>query len=1435
MYPDRPIMEVERVERLLFEMQPLLSTPGRRIKTKGNEMNKRHHLLTGIFAGMAIFFLFTISSSAYVNQKKEIVFIDASVPQKETLINGLRDDVELISLSGDEDGIVQIASAVKKYGDLDAIHVISHGVPGRVFLGTGVLSSGSLEKYDPQLRTIAASLKKDGALLLYGCEVAKTSHGRDFIRGLRASVHAHVAASTDLTGNTGRGGNWTLEFSDAGKTPDLPVDARSLTAYQGMLFYIDHATVPTTALLVSDLDDIANGNAATVDAVASLPNGKIALFINTYNSGYTALAKSYVRVVTSSGATVFTTEITASMGARLNNAYQRKIYGLSSGNVVVTWEGTNSGCDNNTSNLFQFIIINSSGTISTATTNVSQGTGPYNCYTGAAELSNGNVAFFYQWTGEAYNLRVFNTSGASVAGPLTVAKPTCTSSFSHSMAANSNGKFMLLSDCTGYNKYYGVLYNNDGTVSQVGGANTFDISAVNKGGAAQSKVTALSDNNFAVIYMAEPGADYTSRELRRRIVQSNGALGTEVIGPVLGLSPIGNIRGLKDGGFVHYRWDASKNAIADLYDNSGASLETNRYLDSTAGEPDWDVIDPGKEQGFLYWNYSDYIPNIYTMHKYNYTASPPTVTGVSPSSGPTAGGTSVTITGTSLTGATAVKFGATNASITANTATSITATSPAGTPGSVDITVVTTGGTSATGASDQFTYAAVPTVTNISPASGPIAGGTSVIITGSNLLAATAVKFGGTNASGYTVNSATQITATAPASAPGVVDITVVTAGGTSDTSSADQFSYVTAPTVTTQAASVIAATSATGNGNITATNGANATTRGVIYYLYTNTDLVSGGIGVTDISEAGNFTTGAFTASLTPLAVNSQYNARAYATSPNGTGYGARVAFWTLANVPSAPTVNNPTATTLDVAVNANSNPSSTEFCIQETGTGNFVQSGGTLGASAIWQTAASWGTKTVTGLTTGSTYTFQVKARNGGSTETAYGATASGVPITVTVTGINPSSGPVAGGTPVTITGTSFTGATGVTIGGVAATSITVSNATTITATTPAGTAGARDVVVTTPLGSGTGAGIFTYIATPVATAVSSVTATGFSANWNAVTGATGYRLDVATDPGFTCLVSSFNNLDVGNVITKAVTGLAPFTTYHCRVRAYDSGGAGGSSDTIMVTTFTGGITAILVNPDTPASICAALDGAGIRLSADGGGTWSAATAQTANSRIKGLVMHPTTRTSLFAASYGSGLFKSTTSGDTWTACDNTGLSGAALNAVSMAIDPNGTLYVGTEGGIFTSSNCSSWNSVNNGLTVDTSTPPVSVVIDPNDAAIIYAGLDGAGIFRSSDSGGNWTAATGQPTNLRVKALVIKPGDSTKLFAATYGGGVYQSANSGVGWDACDNTNLTNLNLVSLTIDATGRLYAGTEAGVFVSSDNCASWNALNTGLPL
>ena len=184
--------------------------------------------------------------------------------------------------------------------------------------------------------------------------------------------------------------------------------------------------------------------------------------------------------------------------------------------------------------------------------------------------------------------------------------------------------------------------------------------------------------------------------------------------------------------------------------------------------------------------------------EYTYVVPVPTFTNIAAASGPIAGGTSVLITGTGFTGATSVTFGGTAAtSFTVNGPTQITATTPAHAAGTVDLVITTPGG--AATAIDAYTYVApVPTFTSIAPASGVVPGGTSVIITGTGFTGATAVTFGGTAATSFTVNSPVKITATTPAHAAGVVNVVITTAGGTATGTGAYTYVVIPIPTFLT-------------------------------------------------------------------------------------------------------------------------------------------------------------------------------------------------------------------------------------------------------------------------------------------------------------------------------------------------------------------------------------------------------------------------------------------------------------------------------------------------------------------------------------------------------------------------------------------------------------------------------------------------------------
>ena len=183
----------------------------------------------------------------------------------------------------------------------------------------------------------------------------------------------------------------------------------------------------------------------------------------------------------------------------------------------------------------------------------------------------------------------------------------------------------------------------------------------------------------------------------------------------------------------------------------------------------------------------------------DYSYGLPTVTHLTPDDGPVAGGNQVIIRGTGFTGlslASAVKFGLANArSYTVDSPTQITAVAPLGTAGqTVSVSVTTPAGSSLNTAADDYTYYAIPRVTNLSPDHGPAAGNNYVVITGTNfagLSGPSAVRFGSRSALSYEVDSDTQITAVAPSKyLSSFVDVRVTTPGGTSADTSSDNYTY---------------------------------------------------------------------------------------------------------------------------------------------------------------------------------------------------------------------------------------------------------------------------------------------------------------------------------------------------------------------------------------------------------------------------------------------------------------------------------------------------------------------------------------------------------------------------------------------------------------------------------------------------------------------
>ena len=537
----------------------------------------------------------------------------------------------------------------------------------------------------------------------------------------------------------------------------------------------------------------------------------------------------------------------------------------------------------------------------------------------------------------------------------------------------------------------------------------------------------------------------------------------------------------------------------------------------------------------------------------------PVISSFSPSSGVI--GSVVTVTGTTLTGATAVTINGVNApTYTVVTSTQIDVTVPASaTTGLIAVTTPSGTATSAT------SYTVKPNITSFAGTSGPV--GTSVVISGSAFTGATSVTFGGVSAS-YVVNTSIQITATVPAGA-NTGSIVVTTAGGTATSAT----TYSVTPSITSfSPGSGPIGTSVTINGEAftgataVAFNGTSAVFTVVSNIQITATvpaGTTTGTIAVTTPSGSGTSAT-----SFTVTAVVSSFSPSSGVVGSSviitGTGFfgvtnvrvnGVNMASFTVdsptqitAAIPTAATSGLISVTTAGGTANSASNfsivPSISSLGTTSgpVGTSVTINGAGFGGATSITFNGVSATFSASASPYTAITATVPAGATTGLVSVTTPGGTgtsATNFTVTPTVSSFSPSSGAI--GSSVTINGQAFTGATSVTFNGTSASFSVVTNLQ-ITATVPAG-ATTGTIAVTTPSGTGTSATSYTVTASISSFSPSSgivgssviITGTGFF-------GVTNVRVNGVNMASFT--VDSPTQI-TGVLPTAATSGLLSVTT--------------------------------------------------------------------------------------------------------------------------------------------------------------------------------------------------------------------------------------------------------------------------------------------------
>jgi hypothetical protein len=358
----------------------------------------------------------------------------------------------------------------------------------------------------------------------------------------------------------------------------------------------------------------------------------------------------------------------------------------------------------------------------------------------------------------------------------------------------------------------------------------------------------------------------------------------------------------------------------------------------------------------------------------------------------------------------------------------------------------TSGQSSAPSAETSYTVPGTtpaPTLTSVSPASGPTGGGTLITLTGTNFASGATVRVGGVAATSVTFVSASQVTARTPVGTAGARDVLITNPNGQGAVR-VGGFTYTTTSTALT-ATSVSPLSGPTSGGTV---------------ITVTGTGFVSGAT----IAIGGTAATGVTFLSSTQL--------RATTPAKPAGGYSVvvRNPSGQTANTPVGFTYTGTTATPTLTSVSPASGPTAGGTTITLTGT-NFV-SGATVRVGSVAATNVAWVSATrVTARTpAGTAGAKDVRITNpNGSYANRTGAftytgTTTGAP---TASGLSPVSGPTTGGTLITVTGSNFVSGATIKVGGVAATSVTVVSSTTLTARTPARPAGGYPVQVFNPNG--------------------------------------------------------------------------------------------------------------------------------------------------------------------------------------------------------------------------------------------------------------------------------------------------------------------------------------------------------------------------------
>ncbi|WP_429099019.1 DUF4347 domain-containing protein [Aeromonas rivipollensis] len=172
-------------------------------------------------------------------QPRQLLVIDSRIEQASQLTKNLDSHVSLLLIDKQTDALAAIGAKLAELGQVDAVQILSHGAAGQFTLGNRTLTADNLSSISQQLQGWQSHLSEQADIQLYGCRVGAGESGRALVSALAKWTGADVAASSDDTGASSKGGNWELEVSKGLISQPLSLDRAAMQSYDRLLANAD--------------------------------------------------------------------------------------------------------------------------------------------------------------------------------------------------------------------------------------------------------------------------------------------------------------------------------------------------------------------------------------------------------------------------------------------------------------------------------------------------------------------------------------------------------------------------------------------------------------------------------------------------------------------------------------------------------------------------------------------------------------------------------------------------------------------------------------------------------------------------------------------------------------------------------------------------------------------------------------------------------------------------------------------------------------------------------------------------------------------------------------------------------------------------------------------------------------------------------------------